>query len=491
MPGTPNPDAPWLIILFIPAAFSFVCPTEVLAFQNCLDEFKDRRCSVVFVSVDTKHSLWHWQNVPRQYGGLGMIDIPLLSDATHRISRDYGVLIEDEGVSLRGMFIIDGEGIVQQVRTYANWLYRVISGIRTDHDQITLNNLTVGRSVVEALRLLEAFQAVAKHGVLCPVDWKPSDNAQDTINTISNTLTESYVERLANLQKEFGGEQVTDLDAKHKSDDDIDRPNAIERAQISQDDSKISTPRPNIQPLRSHSSPQVATIQEVSCQRARNNSPLQPQQTECVPHPPSPTGTLHSTRSSSSPHSADNTSLPTPQPTTYAHKMPTARHARGTTSFLYVHSLFSPSMSTPPGSPSDSDRQVMSGHHSTPAPPRILLRTQSSSALLPRNLSSSSLTSRNTYESRRGEHVVLKFEDPTANPLKSPQQRLALVPPPKRVPPTLSRATTWTGPGIPVKETELTRLQAAFGAIRALASPMVEGKGSFEYSAGVAEGDEN
>jgi alkyl hydroperoxide reductase subunit AhpC len=78
---------------------------------------RGHNCSVVFISVDTKHSLWHWQNVPRQYGGLGMIDIPLLSDATHRISRDYGVLIEDEGVSLRAMFIIDGEGIVQQVST--------------------------------------------------------------------------------------------------------------------------------------------------------------------------------------------------------------------------------------------------------------------------------------------------------------------------------------------------------------------------------------
>lgn len=114
-PGTVNPEGPWLILLFIPAAFSFVCPTEVLAFQNCLDEFKDRNCSIVFISVDTKHSLWHWQNVPRQYGGLGGIDIPLLSDATHRLSRDYGVLIEDQGVSLRGMFIIDNEGIVQQV----------------------------------------------------------------------------------------------------------------------------------------------------------------------------------------------------------------------------------------------------------------------------------------------------------------------------------------------------------------------------------------
>ncbi|KAF1997150.1 peroxiredoxin TSA1, partial [Amniculicola lignicola CBS 123094] len=165
----------WLILLFIPAAFSFVCPTEVLAFQNCLDEFKDRNCDVVFVSVDTKHSLWHWQNVPRQYGGLGQIDIALLSDASHKMSKDYGVLIEEEGVCLRGMFMLDGDGIVQQ---------------------ITLNNLTVGRSVLEALRLLEAFQAVAKHGVLCPIDWKPSTNTSDTINTISNTLTESYEDRL-------------------------------------------------------------------------------------------------------------------------------------------------------------------------------------------------------------------------------------------------------------------------------------------------------
>lgn len=105
----------WLILLFIPAAFSVVCPTEVLAFQNCLNEFKDRNCEVVFVSVDTKHSLWHWQNMPRQYGGLGQIDIPLLSDANHKMSQDYGVLIKEEGVCLRGMFILDDEAIVQQV----------------------------------------------------------------------------------------------------------------------------------------------------------------------------------------------------------------------------------------------------------------------------------------------------------------------------------------------------------------------------------------
>ncbi|KAF1970769.1 thioredoxin-like protein [Bimuria novae-zelandiae CBS 107.79] len=152
----------WRIILFIPAAFSFVCPTEFLAFQNCLEEFKDRICDVVFVSVDTKHSLWHWMNLPRQYGGLGQIDIALLSDVSHKMCRDYGVLVEDEGISLRGVFILDEEAVVQQ---------------------ITLNNLTVGRSVLEALRLPKVFQAVAKHGVLCPIDWKPSTNAADTLST--------------------------------------------------------------------------------------------------------------------------------------------------------------------------------------------------------------------------------------------------------------------------------------------------------------------
>lgn len=105
----------WLIILFIPAAFSFVCPTEVLAFQNCPGEFGDRKCEVVFVSVDSKHTLWHWSNLPREYGGLGSVDITLLSDATHKMGKDYGVFIEEEGTCLRGMFIVDPEGIVQHV----------------------------------------------------------------------------------------------------------------------------------------------------------------------------------------------------------------------------------------------------------------------------------------------------------------------------------------------------------------------------------------
>ncbi|KAL5371818.1 hypothetical protein DPSP01_013980 [Paraphaeosphaeria sporulosa] len=93
------------------------------------------------------------------------------------------------------MFILDEETVVQQV---------------------TLNNLAVSRSVLEALRLLETFQVVASHGVLCPIDWKPSDNTNDIAANTSNTLTESYEDRLANLQKEFGDTVVTNLDANRK-----------------------------------------------------------------------------------------------------------------------------------------------------------------------------------------------------------------------------------------------------------------------------------
>ena len=131
--SSPDSDAPWLLLLFIPAAFSFVCPTEVIAFQNCYDEFRDRNCKIAFISVDTKHSLWHWQNVPRQYGGLGNTDIPLLSDATHTIGRDYGVLIEEEGVCLRGMFIIDNEGVVQQVCLHIAAITTLLLTRQTDY----------------------------------------------------------------------------------------------------------------------------------------------------------------------------------------------------------------------------------------------------------------------------------------------------------------------------------------------------------------------
>jgi alkyl hydroperoxide reductase subunit AhpC len=119
-----SPSKPqWLILLFIPAALSFDCPTEVITFQHYLNQFRDRNCDVVFVSVDTKHLLWHWQNVPQQHGGLGQTDIALLSDASHKMSRDYGVLIEERGDCLRGLFLLDDKAIVQQVCPFLFSIY--------------------------------------------------------------------------------------------------------------------------------------------------------------------------------------------------------------------------------------------------------------------------------------------------------------------------------------------------------------------------------
>ncbi|KAF1847519.1 thioredoxin-like protein [Cucurbitaria berberidis CBS 394.84] len=482
--STPNPDAPWLIILFIPAAFSFVCPTEVLAFQNCHDEFKDRNCNVIFVSVDTKHSLWHWQNVPRQYGGLGKIDIPLLSDANHHLSRDYGVLIEDEGVSLRGMFILDGEGIVQQV---------------------TLNNLTVGRSVLEALRLLEAFQAVAKHGVLCPVDWKPNSNTSDTISTISNTLTESYDDRLANLQKEFGDIKVTDLDAKHGSE-----PNSRKSSE------EAPSPGPPIKaaspsPVRSNS------IQEVICERPNFTNPTstfkQGYNPRVISPPPlTPSSSSQSVKPTSAPPSANPTPVPTPNTTgPPALDMPALgppRHTRGTSFHLnmdhrYVNTLFS--------SPSDAPSmfQTLIRHISSPTDSLSGNSTPSSTPLnqakSPAAFFPTRLAKHNTYETRHGSHIILEFADPTSSPTASPSAGSApsLSPPVHRQPsfsrgnsPALSRATSWGGTSVtngwarkssdPTKETastparasSQTRLQATFETIKkmsaGLASPRLE-----------------
>jgi len=364
----PDPNAAWLILLFIPAAFSFVCPTEVLAFQNCLDEFKDRNCSVVFVSVDTKHSLWHWQNVPRQYGGLGKIDIPLLSDANHHIARDYGVLIEEEGVSLRGMFILDGEGIVQQV---------------------TLNNLTVGRSVLEALRLLEAFQAVAKHGVLCPVDWKPTSDAAETLNTISNTLTESYEERLANLQKEFGETPITDLDAKHSgknsthsSSENINE--STGRGHLGSSNTPttdtVSTPTPDSPP---------ATIQEVTCTRGMQRSQSSGPPPSTQRHGPSPKASSPSLTRSSSAHTANSSSAP-PRTTSPPLLTPTPTHTT---------SPQRPSLAVTAG----IVRSHAAASHTSSGTSRPDSHTSHTSAS-------------QTYESRRGSHVVLEFADPTSSP---------------------------------------------------------------------------
>lgn len=144
----------YLVFFFYPLDFTFVCPTEILAFNDRIEEFRRIDAEVVAASVDSHFTHLAWVNTPRKDGGLGSLSIPLLSDMTHKISKDYGVYLSDVGHSLRGLFIIDNRGILRQ---------------------ITMNDLPVGRSVDETLRLVQAFQYTDMHGEVCPANWKPGE----------------------------------------------------------------------------------------------------------------------------------------------------------------------------------------------------------------------------------------------------------------------------------------------------------------------------
>ncbi|HOA74190.1 MAG TPA: peroxiredoxin, partial [Phycisphaerae bacterium] len=143
----------YVVLFFYPLDFTFVCPTEIIAFSDRIDEFEKLGAKVVGVSVDSQYSHLAWKNTPRNKGGLGEIKYPLLADVLKEAAFNYNVLLEN-GVAARGIFIIDDKGILQ---TY------------------TVNNLSVGRSVDETLRLIQAYQYVAKHGEVCPANWKPGD----------------------------------------------------------------------------------------------------------------------------------------------------------------------------------------------------------------------------------------------------------------------------------------------------------------------------
>uniref|UniRef100_A0A0M3ITU3 thioredoxin-dependent peroxiredoxin n=1 Tax=Ascaris lumbricoides TaxID=6252 RepID=A0A0M3ITU3_ASCLU len=142
----------YLVLFFYPSDFTFVCPTEIIAFSDRIDEFSALKCAVVAASTDSKFSHFAWISQPRREGGLGDMRIPVMADPTQQISRDYGVLKEDEGVAYRGLFIIDGKGTIRQ---------------------ITINDLPIGRSVDETLRLVQALQYTDEHGEVCPAGWKP------------------------------------------------------------------------------------------------------------------------------------------------------------------------------------------------------------------------------------------------------------------------------------------------------------------------------
>ncbi len=145
----------YVILFFYPLDFTFVCPTEIIAFDRHLEEFEKRNCQVIGVSVDSEYSHWAWKNTPADKGGIGNVRYPLVADIKKEIARDYGVLLDDS-VALRGLFLIDRDGIVR-------------------HEVI--NDLGLGRSVSEALRVLDALQHLEKYGEVCPADWHEGEEA--------------------------------------------------------------------------------------------------------------------------------------------------------------------------------------------------------------------------------------------------------------------------------------------------------------------------
>lgn len=137
------------VLFFYPLDFTFVCPSEIIAFDNRLKEFKDRGVEVIGVSVDSHFSHIAWKNTPVNQGGIGQIQYPLIADLTKNIARDYDVLVNDS-VAFRGTFLIDQDGLVR---------HQVV------------NDLPLGRSIDEALRMVDALKFHQEHGEVCPAGW--------------------------------------------------------------------------------------------------------------------------------------------------------------------------------------------------------------------------------------------------------------------------------------------------------------------------------
>ncbi len=145
----------YVILFFYPLDFTFVCPSEILAFDRALPKFKEKNTEIIGVSIDSQFSHWAWKNTPINQGGIGQIKYPLVADLDKQISRNYGVLL-DAGIALRGTFLIDREGIVRHA---------------------VVNDLPLGRNIDEALRMVDALQFHEQHGDVCPANWNEGQEA--------------------------------------------------------------------------------------------------------------------------------------------------------------------------------------------------------------------------------------------------------------------------------------------------------------------------
>lgn len=163
----------YLCLFFYPLDFTFVCPTELHSFAEKHQEFKERNCELVAASVDSKYAHSAWLRTPKLQGGIEGVNYPILADIHKSIARDYGVLDEEAGIALRGLFLIDREQIVQHV---------------------TINAPAIGRNVDEVLRSLDALQYAETHGEVCPANWAKGDEG---IKADTESLKEFFENNVA------------------------------------------------------------------------------------------------------------------------------------------------------------------------------------------------------------------------------------------------------------------------------------------------------
>ena len=141
------------VLFFYPLDFTFVCPSELIAFDHRLQEFQDRGINVIGCSIDSQFSHFAWKETPINKGGIGQVKYPLVADLTKQIARDYDVLLDDS-VALRGSFLIDADGTVRHA---------------------VVNDLPLGRNIDEMLRMIDAMLFTNEHGEVCPAGWQKGD----------------------------------------------------------------------------------------------------------------------------------------------------------------------------------------------------------------------------------------------------------------------------------------------------------------------------
>lgn len=145
----------YVVLFFYPLDFTFVCPSEILAFNKQVSEFKKKNCELIGVSVDSRFTHLAWKKTAIEDGGIGSIQYPLVEDLNKEIAKSYGILLNGS-VALRGLFLIDTNGVVRHS---------------------VINDLPLGRNVEEALRMVDALQFHETHGDVCPANWKPGEEA--------------------------------------------------------------------------------------------------------------------------------------------------------------------------------------------------------------------------------------------------------------------------------------------------------------------------